>query len=61
MGDINNPKNIDNKEELIAFSLKTGLEFLKKHWYKLALVILSIGVASGLFLLIYELVKGALK
>ena len=61
MGDINNPKQLDNKNELIAFSLKTLLEFLKKHWWKLSLVVLSIGLASGLFLLIYELVKGAIK
>ena len=45
MGDINNPKEIDNKNELIAFSLKTGLDFLKKHWWKLILIILSIGIA----------------
>ena len=45
MGDINNPKEIDNKNELIAFTVQTVLSFLKKHYWKLILIILSIGIA----------------
>ena len=45
MGDINNPKHLDNKHELIAFTVKTITTFLKKHWWKVALLVLSVGLA----------------
>ena len=54
MGDINNPKNIDNKNELIAYSIDRVLAFLKKHYWKLILVILGIGVAAIPFIFIFK-------
>jgi hypothetical protein len=57
----NNPKDIDTKEELIAFSLKTGLDFLKKHYWKLILVILSLGASSAAIIFLYKLISGVFK
>lgn len=35
---------IDTKEEMIVEIFKVVLKFLKKHWWKIILIILSIGI-----------------
>ena len=54
----NNPKEIDNKYEAAAYIVTKVLNFLKKHWWKLMLILTSILVPL-IFLqdLIKELIK----
>jgi len=42
---INNPNEIDTKEEMTVHIIKIVIDFLKKHWWKLMLIIISIGIA----------------
>jgi hypothetical protein len=56
-----NPNDLDTKEELIAYTTKLGLDFLKKHYWKLILIIISIGLALIPFIWIDGGLAGVFK
>ena len=51
---LNNDKDIDTKEEMIVHITKSGLSFLKSHYWKLILILLTIGVAAIPFIFIFK-------
>lgn len=53
----NNPKEIDNKHELIAYIVKTLLDFLKQNYWKLILVILSLSAILVPLIFLQDLIK----
>lgn len=58
---LNNPNEIDTKEEMTVHIIKIITDFLKKHWWKVILLIISIGLAFVPFIWIEGGLAGIFK